>query len=50
MYTNTFDLLSYDDYGELCFYDLFIDVQLVLKMIRESDVEDHCLCHALHKF
>ena len=25
-------------------------LKLVLRMIKESDVEDYCLCHALHNF
>ena len=28
----------------------FTDDLLVLRMIRESHVEDHCLYHALHNF
>ena len=25
-------------------------LKLVLRMIKESDEEDYCLCHALHNF
>ena len=25
-------------------------LKLVLRMINESNVEDYCLCHALHNF